>query len=202
MANVKLITFEKILFLSVLALSILGFWYFEESILLKVLIIMLALGGLFVALKNKKDKISHASNFEFLSLLILYLGIYVIYNILYSINLPLYAAMVVVLILVTALFFSMLSLDQVDTILPKEVFRGLILLLGLVVLELFLGLYFWPIEPEAKSLILVVVFYLITSIIYLYIHSMLRLNKIRGYLIVSILILAIILLVIWLRLPK
>lgn len=189
------------MFLAVLIGTILGFWYFESSNLLKIIILILAFSGLIFALRNKKTQ-HFASKFELLSLLILYLGVFTIFNMLYIFNLPLYAAMIVILALVTALFYSTLSLDQADHFLPKEIFQSLILLLGLVILEIFLGLYFWPIDFEAKSLILVIVFYLIVSLIYLYIHSMLRLRKILGYVVVSIFILAVMMFTIYLRLPR
>lgn len=201
MTNIKLLTFEKLLLLAVLIGSIYGFWYFEESVILRIFILMIAALGLFSAFKKTKQE-HFASKFELLSLLIMYLGIFTIYNILYSINLPLYICMIIVLVLVVALLYSMLSLDNIGNLLPKEVFRGLILLLGLVILEIFLGLYFLPIDPAAKSLSLVVVFYLINSLIYLYIYSMLRLKKILGYLIVSVVILIVVFLVTWLKIPK
>lgn len=200
MSKNKLITFEKILFLGVLLSSLWGFWVFEENLTLKIMAIFLATISIVLAVRNSDKQAS--SKFELTALLILYLGIFSLYNLLYSVNLPLYLVMIVILILVVALVFSVLSLDQVYGLIKKEVSNTFILLNGLVILEVFLSLYFWPIDPEVKSLVIVLFFYLILTLIYLHIHSMLRLKRVAGYLIVSLIILISIMLISWLRLTR
>ena len=201
MTNRKLFIYEKILFLAILMITLYGFWYFEENYTLKLMAVVLSVIGIYAALRKKKQE-QPTSKFELTSLLILYLGIFGLYNLLYSINLPLYAVMLAAFFLVIALVFSVLSLDEVFELLPKTIFQTLILLLGLVTLELFLTLYFWPIDPEAKSLIIVVFFYLITSLIYLYVHNMLRLKRIAGYVIVSLVVIALIIVTYWIKIIR
>jgi len=202
MATRKLYIFERFLLVALLGGAIWGFWYFEESLTLRILILGLSIFSLALAFLTKDNKLQFSSRRELLMLLILYLGLFSLYNLLYSQNIPLYLIMIAILALVSILLYSLLSLDEIDKIMGLPIFQVFIFIMGLTILEVFLSLYFWPIEPEVKSLIIVVVFYLIISLIYLYVHSMLRLKRIAGYLIVCFLILTIILLITWFRLSK
>lgn len=197
MFNKKFIL-EKIIYLAVLGGAVFSFFYFEENLLLKIIALVLVLLGLADVLKKKENLTG--SNFELLNLIILYLGFFSLYNLLYGINLPLYVAMVIFLIFVNVLLLSVLIIDGIDKLLGKKLFLIFILLTGLAMVEIFLSLYFWPIDPGIKSLILVIAFYQVFNLVYLYAHSMLRLSKIRGYLLINILILATIFLSIWLKL--
>lgn len=202
MTKNKLFIFEKLLFTGVLVGTLLGFWYFESSMLIKISATVLVLIGLIISLKKGQNQSNLLnSRFEMLSLLSVYLGVFTLYNLIYSINFPIYIVMVMILILVTMTAFTTLAMDKVDESLNKEIFYSFILLMGLIVTEVFLSLYFWPINVEIKSLILVVVFYQIMTLIYLYVRSMLRLNKIIGFLIVNFLILAIVFWGLWPKLP-
>jgi len=201
MIKIKELTWEKWLFGGILSATLISFWYFEESLLIRVLVIILAVIGLIFALRNKQKEFV-TSKFELVGLLALFLGSFAIYNALYSINLPLYIAIILILILICGLFVSLIYIDKINISLIPEALSTLVVLIGLVILEVFLSLYFLSIDPEIKSLILVIVFYLITSLIYLNIHSMLRLKKAIGYIIISLLILVVIILIIWLRLPR
>lgn len=203
MGRHKLFIIEKLLFIGVLLGTLLGFWYFESSILIKISATILVIIGLFMSLKKRKNQLNLLnSQFELASILSVYLGVFSLYNFIYSINFPIYIVMVMILILVTITAFTTLSMDRVNESLNKELFYSFILLMGLIVTEVFLSLYFWPINVEIKSLVLVVVFYQIMSIIYLYVHSMLRLNKIAGFLIVNFLILVIVFWSLWPKLPR
>lgn len=201
MKFLKIFTLDKILFLSILIGSIWGYWYFEESIILRILTIFIALFGLGLGYLRKNNNYS-SSKLELAALLTLYLGSFTLYNLLYNINLPLYLIMLLILILVSALFYCLINIDKLNQELEKDIFWLFIILLALTALEIFLSLYFWPIGPEIKSLVIVVVFYLIINLIYLYIHNMLRLKRIIGFVLVSLLILGIVLLTTWLRMPR
>ena len=198
----KLYIFEKALFIIVLGFCLWGFWYFEESLMLRIISVVLVLISSYLVVKKSPTEIVLPNKLELGALTILYLGTFTMYNFLYGINLPLYIVMIVVLVLVMALCYSLLTLDQFDTVLGKEIFRTFVVLMGVVTLEIFLCLYFWPIGPEIKSLIIVVVFYLMMSLIYLYIHGMLRLKRIAGYLVVCFIILGILLVNIWLQIAR
>ena len=202
MENKRTFLVEKILLITVLIVSVWGFWYFEESLFLRILSIVFALGGVWLVFRKSAETSKLTSQRELLVLFILYLGFLSFYNLLYGMNLPIYVILSGISILTVVTFYSLFGLDDFKNLLGKEVFHVLIALLTIVVLELFLSLYFWPVAPETKSLILVVILYLIMSLVYLHIHSMLRLKRVAGYLVVSLLILGAILLITWLEFGK
>jgi len=203
MTKNKLFIFEKLLFAGVLLGTLSGFWYFESSMPIKISATILMLTGLFMSFKKSRNQSSLLnSRFEMLSLLTVYLGVFTLYNFIYIVNFPIYIVMAMILILVTVTAFTTLAMDGVDESLSKEIFYSFILLMGLIITEVFLSLYFWPINVEIKSLVLVVVFYQIMTLIYLYVRSMLRLNKIAGFLIVNFLILAIVFWSLWPKMPR
>lgn len=194
MKNTKFLIFEKILLGLLLATSVVGFWYFEPSLTLRIIALFLAVISFAIAFFIPGQKTPIFSSRELVILLVLYFSLLTLYNLLYGLNISLYMIMLAVLIMVCLSFFVLLTLDGINNLLGKPVFNLFIILVGLAVLEIFLGLSFWPIDPKFKSLIIIVIFYLITNLVYLFSHSMLKLNKIVGYLIVSILILGGILL--------
>lgn len=196
MANKKLLI-EKTLLLGLLLTSIFGFWYFESSLILRSMVILMSVLGLGLSFFRHSEKPQLASQREFLILLILFLGLFGLYNAAYGLAIPLYLIMIATLVLVWILFYTLLILDRLDTLIEKPVFLVLTAAIGLIVLEIFISLSYWPIDPKAKSLIIVVIFYLVTSLIYLYMHNVLRLKRIVGYLIICGLILAVLILLIW-----
>lgn len=199
MKPIKLII-EKLFFLGLIAAVLASFWYFEESLLLKVLSVVFVVVGILTTFRQSEDRLK--SRYELLSLITLYLGIFSLYNLLYGINFPIYIIMIILFLLVGILIFSILTLDKIRELIKKEFFNSFIVLFGLVIIEVFLCLYFWPISPELKSLVLVVIFYQMTTLVYLHSRSMLRLNKIVGHLIVNFIILVIIFADVWLQLPR
>ena len=202
MVNPKFLVYEKILLFVLLIGSLIGFWYFEYSLILRILVIVLAVAGSGLAFFNVSEKPQLSSRREFLILLVLYLGLFTLYNLLYGLSIPLFIIMIAILMLVSSLFFGIIMMDRIDVLIDKPLFRLFIILMGLAILEIFISLSYWPIDPKLKSLIIVVIFYIITNLIYLYVHSMLKLKRIAGYLIVSIIILSVIVLIIWLTSPK
>lgn len=193
----KILLFEKILLFVLLASSIVGFWYFESSLILRIAVIVLGVISLILAFFNVPEKPQLSSRRELLILLILYLGLFSIYNLLYGLSIPLFIVMLAILLLVCSLFFGLIMIDRVNTLISKPLFNLFIILMGLVILEIFLSLSYWPVDPRFKSLIIVVIFYLITNLIYLHVHSMLKLKRIIGYLIVCVVILIPIALILW-----
>lgn len=184
-----------------LAGSVYGFFYFEGSALLRALIIFISLFGLTkIFLQPRLDKPATTSRGEVLVLLILYLGFFALYNMLYGLGIPLYVVMVAVWLIVATLFTGVMMVDRFDLALTQPNFWFLVSLVGLSTLELFLSLTFWPIDPSLKSLFLVVFFYLGTNVIYLHIHNVLRFKKMLGYSIISLIILSLLIANIWLSL--
>lgn len=193
----RLYIYEKILFSLFIGLTILGFWYFEENIYLIILTGILGIVSLYLIFKKEDEKPHFASRFQFPALLVLYFGFFDLYNFLYSINLPLYMVMIIILLLVSGLFFVVVTIDQASGKIDKEVLPVYVTTIGLVILQVFLSLYFWPIAPEVKSFIIIIIFYLILSLVYLHIHNMLRLGKVVGFLIASFVVLTIVLVLSW-----
>ncbi|AKM82506.1 TPA: hypothetical protein DD449_01860 [Candidatus Berkelbacteria bacterium] len=189
--------FEKIIYLIVLLGSFSSFLFFEENVTLKILAIILVLIGVLLTFKERPSGTS--SRFELINLTILYLGFFSIYNLLYGVNLPLYIAMILVIVLIGLVFYPSLVIDEIGKSLSKEIINVYVVLTGFAIIELFLSLYFWPIDPGVKSLVLVVAYYQISSLVYFSSRSMLRLNKIGGYLLVNFLILVIVFVTVWLK---
>ncbi len=187
----------KIVLGLLLAATTYGFFYFENSLLMQIIVLIFGLSSFLWAILYKDDAPPLNSRREILILFILYLGVYTLYNMLYGLGMPLYLIMIAVWLLVSLLFLALLILDRIDTLLNHPLFYVFVSLSGLISLEVFLSLSFWPIDPKVKSLILVVVFYLMTNLIYLHTHNMLRFKKIIGLIIASFLIIGLLILSIW-----
>jgi len=190
----------KLILVAILAATLVGFWYFETSIILKILALILSGAGLVVAFSRVPEKPPLSSRRELLILFVLYLGLFSLYNLLYGLSIPLYLVMLAVLALVAGLFFGLLTLDRLESLISPPLFWVFVVLVGLVILETFLSLSFWPVDPKIKSLIIVVIFYLIENLIYLYTHNVLKLKRIIGFLTAGFLILGLTILIIWLGL--
>ena len=202
MSKPNILLFEKTFLLVLLLGSIVGFWFFEFSLLLRILVIILSIFGLSSAFFFKTEKTNLQSPREFLILLILYLGILTLYNLLYGLNIPTALIMAAILILSSALTFCLFSLDNLSGLVARPIVNLFIVLMGLINLEIFLTLSFWPINPQAKSFIIVIFFYLTSSLFYLYAHDVLRLKRISGFLITSIVLLGFLVLITWLGVLK
>jgi hypothetical protein len=197
----RLLVLEKFILLILLLGFIIGFWFFELALTLRILVIFLAIFGASSAFFVKTSKTLQSPR-EFLILLILYLGILNLYNLLYGLGLPTPVAMLAILLLSSILTYCLVSLDDLQSLISRPVINLFIALTGLINLEIFLTLSFWPIDPQAKSLIIVIFFYLIISLFYLYAHNVLRLKRIMGFLIASIVLLGLLVLVTWLGFLK
>lgn len=193
----KLINWSKIFQIGILMISGFGYFYFETSSILRFLVVVF--GGLIAlwSFFSKQEKPFLNSRREILSLLILYLGLFTFYNLLYGVGIPLYLIMVMTWILVCATLYSSLILDRINTIFDSSLLWVYISLIGLVVLETFLSLSFWPIDPQFKCLIIIVFYYLASNLIYLRAANMLRLKRIVGFILAGLIILGLLILNIW-----
>lgn len=162
-----------------LGLIILGFFYFETSLILKVLILLLMLIGILCLRPTP----------EILLYLILYLGLYDLYNVRYGLAIPLAIIIAIVFGLSCLIFYQESRFRQF----LKELDKNLLLLfmtsIGLIILEIFLTMTFWPVDPKIKSLAIVIVFYVLTRVFYFYVNNVLNLKKIIILLGISFLIL-------------
>ncbi|MEK7143175.1 MAG: hypothetical protein AAB785_03135 [Patescibacteria group bacterium] len=178
----------KILNLVILFLVIWGFYYFEPSLILRILIIALCLGAIL-----QFGKIP-----ELLILVNFYLGFYFLYNIRYSLAIPMAVILVAAFMITILLFYSLNQFIKYPIAFDIKKFNLFLVVTGLVILEIFLTMSLWPVDPNIKSLSLTVSFYLIFKIVYLELSGMLNLKKIRGFAIVSFLILSAVISVSWL----
>ncbi len=173
----------KILLFLVLILIIWGYFYFETSWILRIIVILLGLIGL-----------SYLKNFpEIIVTITLYLGLYYLYNLRYGLAIPLSVIMVLVLILSLFLFYVQAYFNKLTENISKNVLWLYLIANGLISLELFLAMSFWPVDPKIKSLVIVMVFASISKVFYLYINSMLNLKKIAVFLLVCVFVLGAIL---------
>jgi hypothetical protein len=190
----------KIIFLLISLGVIGGFWFFEESNLLKIIVIPVTVFAVIISMLNKKADYAFKRS-ELAAYLIVFLGFLILFNLLYSINLPV-AFIMMLAFLLTFISFVFILFDNQNSFFEKENFYLFAIISGIVSLEIFLTLFFWPVAPEIKSLIMITSFYLTSNIIYLYANSVLHLKKAIGFVIISFVIVTIILLTTWLKLPR
>jgi len=129
---------------------------------------------------------------EILSLVILYLGLYDLYNIRYSLAIPLALIITIVFFLSMLVFYLETRFNKMAQNLAKNLFLLYLLTTGLIVMEIFLTMSFWPVDPKIKSLVIVIVFYLVLRIFYLYINNVLNLKKIVTLILICALVLGIV----------
>lgn len=165
-------------------LSIWIFIYFETSLSLRVMVILLAVIGLF-GIRSGLE--------EIIILLVLYLGLYDLYNIRYGFAIPLSLIILAVFILTILIFLSWYRFKRVEGSLNKNLLQLYCVVIGLVVMEVFLTMYFWQVDPKTKSLVIVTIFYVIIRIFYLYINNVLNSKKIAILILISFLILGLVL---------
>lgn len=162
-----------------LILVIAGFFYFELSWTLRILVILLGISGL----------IFFTQALEYIILVIFYLGLYDLYNIRYGLAVPLSLILLITFILSSFLFYLQSYFNKGTDNINKNIFNLYLITSGLITIEIFLTMSFWPVDPKTKSLVIVIVYYLISKIFYLYINNVLHLKKVASLIIVSILIL-------------
>lgn len=172
----------KYLAIFILALVIFGFFYFEMSLFLRISLVMLGLIGL----------LTISSTADIIVFLILYFGLYDLYNIRYGLAIPLSLILLVVFALVLLVFFLWIRLSKFPQ-LEKNFLWFYAVTMGLIVIEIFLTMSFWPVDPKIKSLVIVVIFYIIFRIFYLHINNVLNSKKIVFLILVSMLILGAVL---------
>lgn len=174
--------FLKVSLVALLALAIAGFFYFENSLILRMLVVVLGLISLWQI--NSID--------EIILLLTLYLSFYDLYNIHYWRGIPIAIIILAVLLITILLFYAQTTFSKAKEIIEKDIFKVYSLVIGLSIIELFLAMDLWPVDPRTKSLVLAIIFFLISKTIYLYANSMLSFKRMVGFIVVSVLILGII----------
>lgn len=148
---------KRLIVTALLLVGVLGFWFFQNFIFLKILAVALAVLALYTFwLADKGEIIVFAT---------LYFGIYSLYNLYFSGALfPNYLWESMLTIAVAAgLLFLILFWPYRHLYSTAELIFYQILTI-LILMEIFIALTFWPINPETRSLILVLAFYACSSL--------------------------------------
>lgn len=168
----------KIGLVILLAITVIGFFYFEPLATLRAIVVIMAIFSLWQLTKSS----------EIIVLLILYLGLNDLSNLHYLVGVPMSLSMVAAFALTYFLFLSLVNLLGTQNILEKKFFQLYAWTISLSILEFYVVMDFLPIDPRSKALIITVLFYLLAKLFYLNVHSVLNFKKVVGYVISIILI--------------
>jgi hypothetical protein len=129
-------------------------------------------------------------NFSFVSLVAAYLLFYSIAHLSVSFAMQLWILLLVVVGVSFAIFYSILwasGLDRATTILYTVLF-------GFIISEIFLIISFWPVDPSAKSIVLVVALYIFWGLFSHWLEKVLTSRIVLEYILVGLFLVAIVLL--------
>ncbi len=196
--------FKKAIVPFLLIASTILFLFIEPSSFFRQVIIVLSVFSVFIFFaiyrkipieENAESKKLPIQNWlTFILSLTAFLCFWLIYNFYFAYTLPLWLSMVIVLIISLILFyyfFWSLSIFE-NIIFPFSA------LMGLVILEVFLILAFWAIDPTTRSLLMIIVFYPLLNLILARTRNELNRSKVIEYLIVfGILFILLILTISW-----
>lgn len=174
--------FSKILIFLTSITVLLILFYFDSSVILRGLSIGLIIIGL----------ISINRNPEIIVLSLIYFVSYDLYNLRYGLAMPLAIEMVIIWIL--TIFLGYFYLRQLKSLIfpNRNYLFSYMLVWSLVILEIFLIMSFWPVDPRIKAFMIAIPFFLIGKTFYLNMHSMLSLKRMTSFLIISIIIMGIV----------
>ncbi|HLC38763.1 MAG TPA: hypothetical protein VJJ80_01400 [Patescibacteria group bacterium] len=195
----KRLKMKKLILPLLLIFGVVFFLFFEASGLLRQIVIFLGIiANLLFFINYKKIPLERPKdpknilvfNFLFFVLnLAAFLDFWVIYSIYFNFGLALWFSMVLILIISLGLFYYLFWATNVfsDFILP------FVSLLGLVMLEVFVVLSFWPASFATQSIILILVFYTFSGLLLLKAKKELKNRDIAEFIIIFIIIFALIL---------
>lgn len=125
-----------------------SFFLFKSPLLAEIVVAVFALIAIFLILSDKGElPLLYFINF---------INFYAFYGLLFTYNLPLYLIMIGILLVSGSSFFF---LGQ--KLIRKNHFYFYFLLFVILILELFLTLSFWLVNPLTRSLVLVVFVYIL-----------------------------------------
>lgn len=162
----------------------LSFLQFESSTLIKIIIIFFWIISLYLYFFKKQQ--------EFLIFTLLYLVFYTSYSFYYHMNWSLWLVLIVLiifLILTTYVFINskneeIMHFHQNN----KNVLFFYYSLINLIIIEFFITLIPWPIDPKGKSIIILCVYYMIYGAIKLWNEKKFNISNLLIYLVVGIII--------------
>ncbi|MFA6423442.1 MAG: hypothetical protein WCW17_03260 [Patescibacteria group bacterium] len=131
---------------------------------------------------------------DFALMLLAFLAYYNIYNFLFirpfGYNFPIGLGMVLAVLLAVYLFYFGLIIKE-STHENEELWSYYASIIGLIILEVFLVLVPWQIDPKNKAMILLVAFYLSWGLVCSRIENVLSLKKVFIYMILSVMVLSV-----------
>ena len=177
-----------------LTVGVLSFGFFMPVMLFKQIIFVV--GSLCVYfLMLYVDQFPYKSflitrlNFSFVSLIAAYLLFYSIFNVSVGFAMPLWLLMLIVVIIGFLIFYAVLwasGLERAKTILYTVLF-------GFLMSEIFLIVSFWPVDPSAKSIVLVVTMYIFWGLLSHWLERVLTNRVVFEYLFVGIVLMVVVL---------
>lgn len=158
-----------------------SFFLFKSPLLAEITVTTFALIAVFLIFTGKGElPLLYFINF---------INFYAFYGLLFTYNLPLYLVMIA-LILVSGASFILLG----EKIIKVDHFYLYLILFVIVILELFLTLSYWLINPLTRSLVLVISVYLLFGFWTSIFNNQFNKDSFRNYLIVAAIVMFVILL--------
>lgn len=164
---------NRILLFAFLVGGIISFWLYEPSFFYLFLLVAIALYEIWEGWQKKSF-----SNLVFLDF---FLVLVFLYNAYYSYVWPLVYIMLSVVL--AAILFHFIY-HEINLLSRKEIFKFESAFLGLIILEIFIVLKFWPIDPKVKSFIIAAFFYLWENFIQAEQEKKLTKKEIKNYIII------------------
>lgn len=177
-----------------LTLGILSFVFFMPILLFKQIVIVVGAACMYFLLLHVnqfpyKSFLITRLNFSFVSLVAAYLLFYSISNISMGFSMPLWVLMLIVVVISFMIFYSILwasGLERSLAILYTVLF-------GFLMSEIFMVISFWPVDPSAKSIVLVVALYIFWGLLSHWIERVLTTRTVIEYILVGLFLMAVVL---------
>jgi hypothetical protein len=177
-----------------LTLGVLSFGFFMPEIIFRQIVFVVGAICIYFLLLYVdqfpfKSFLITRLNFSFVSLIAAYLLFYSIFHVSVGFALPLWILMIMVVSFGFTIFYSILwasGLDRSSTILYTVLF-------GLLMSEIFLIVSFWPVDPSAKSIVLVVAMYIYWGLLSHWLERVLTRRVVIEYILVGVLLMSVVL---------
>ena len=174
--NIKnLLDWQTSVLLIIFAFSIFGFLNFETDLIIKVLMVFLSFFAVLISVGREKINL--------LLIITYYLMIFNFYNLYLLYLWPLGVVMLGMIALSAIIFYFSTHFQMIAT--EKNQWLVYLVVFILVMLEIFLSLITWPIDPKGKAMILASIFYLIWGFICLEANGQFNFKKCLIYLLIS-----------------
>lgn len=166
-----------------------SFFLFKSPLPAEILVVAFALIAIYLILAPEGGPFGAEIGELFVLYFLSFINFYAFYGLLFTYNLPLYVVMFGI-----ALVFGVSFLFLGQKFVNKNFFYLYLLFFVIIILELFLALSFWLVNPLTRSLIMVISIYLLFGFWISISDQQFDKISFRNYLVVSIIVLAMIIL--------